>query len=122
MEEFMMHAVLRQPRLVNYRPRCAWATAGALLCVVTLAAPAWGQACTGDCDGDGEVSIAELITGVNISLGNAELDTCDVFDADENGQADIYELIAAVGNSLNGCTAGPPNKANKSGPIAVSAD
>src|SRR5262245_23207769 len=122
MEEFMMHAVLRQLKPVNHRQRCAWAAGGALLCVVTLAAPVWGQVCTGDCDGDGSVGINELITGVNISLGNAQLDTCDVFDADENGRADIYELIAAVGNSLNGCTAGPPSKANKSGPIAISAD
>src|SRR5262245_3581440 len=122
MEEFMMHTVLRQLKPVNHRQRCAWAALGAVLCVVTLAAPVWGKVCTGDCDGDGSVAINELITGVNISLGNAELDTCDVFDADENGQADIYELIAAVGNSLNGCTAGPPSKANKSGPIAISAD
>src|SRR4029453_4825524 len=120
MEEFMMHAVLRQLRRVNRQS--AWAAVGALLCVVTLAAPAWGQACTGDCDGDGSVAINELITGVNISLGNAQLSTCDVFDADENGRADIYELIAAVGNSLNGCTAGPPSKANKAGQIAISAD
>ena len=117
----MMKAV-RQLRPARHPWRCRWAAVSAVLCVVTLAAPVWGQVCTGDCDGDGSVAINELITGVNISLGNAQLSTCDVFDADENGRADIYELIAAVGNSLNGCTAGPPSKANKSGPIAISAD
>jgi YVTN family beta-propeller protein len=104
--------------------RRGWFAAAALLVVATLAAPpVSGQApCTGDCNGDGRVVIGELITGVNISLGNAELDICEAFDADHNGRADIYELVAAVGNALNSCTAGPPRKANKSGPIALSAD
>jgi YVTN family beta-propeller protein len=104
--------------------RRAWGTACALLSVATLAVtPARGQQpCVGDCDDSGTVSIAELIRGVNIALDNQPLDQCPVFDRDGSGRVEIYELIAAVGNALNGCLAGPPSKANKSGPIAITAD
>ncbi len=38
--------------------------------------------CTGDCDGNGSVSVSELIRGVNINLGICLLYTSDA--ADEN--------------------------------------
>jgi hypothetical protein len=59
--------------------------------------------CVGDCDGDGEVSIGELITGVNISLGNQQISVCPAFDANGDGQVGINELIQAVNNALEGC-------------------
>jgi hypothetical protein len=62
-----------------------------------------GPTCAGDCDGDGEVEINELILGVNIALANRTLDACPAFDADGGGTVSIGELISAVGNSLNGC-------------------
>ena len=104
--------------------RRGWGTACALLLVGTLAVtPARSQQpCIGDCDGGGTVTIDELILGVNIALGSAQLDQCPVYDGDSSGRVEIYELIAAVGNALNGCQAGPPSKANKSGPIAITAD
>jgi len=96
---------------------------GALLLATALRpGPAAGQACTGDCNGNGTVEINELILGVNISLGTVPLSMCPAFDADGSTAVEIYELIAAVGNALNGCTAGPPAKANKSSPIAISPD
>ncbi len=60
--------------------------------------------CIGDCDGDGELSINELIRGVNIALGRAELSSCPSFDRDGNGTVAINELIAAVTAALFGCT------------------
>jgi predicted metal-dependent phosphoesterase TrpH len=60
--------------------------------------------CAGDCDGSGLVGINELITGVNISLGTADLDRCRSFDRDASGAVEIAELIAAVNASLTGCT------------------
>jgi hypothetical protein len=62
-----------------------------------------GGACTGNCNGDGVVSIDELITGVNIALGNAAVGTCAAFDVDGDGQVAINELIAGVNSAQNGC-------------------
>ncbi|HVM96123.1 MAG TPA: hypothetical protein VMT89_07025 [Candidatus Acidoferrales bacterium] len=59
--------------------------------------------CVGDCNSDGEVSIDELILGVNIALGSAALSSCPTFDADDSGDVTIDEIIAAVSNALNSC-------------------
>ncbi len=67
------------------------------------ATPTPGIPCIGDCDGSGDVSIAELIRGVNIALGEADLSLCEAFDRDGNGSVEISELIAAVNNALSGC-------------------
>jgi hypothetical protein len=64
-----------------------------------------GTACRGDCDGDGMVSIDELITGVNIALGNGDVSSCRAFDANKDGQVRIDELVAAVNAALIGCSA-----------------
>ncbi len=62
--------------------------------------------CTGDCSGDGEVTINELITGVNIALGNSEVLSCPEVDANDDGEVAINELITAVNNALRGCPGG----------------
>jgi len=59
--------------------------------------------CTGDCDRDGRVSIAELVRGVAIALGNAEASTCLALDTDLDDQVSIADLIAAVNNALAPC-------------------
>lgn len=58
--------------------------------------------CVGDCDGDGSVSISELIAGVNIALGTQPLSRCPAFDPDGGGVA-ISDLVTAVNNALDGC-------------------
>jgi protocatechuate 3,4-dioxygenase beta subunit len=60
--------------------------------------------CVGDCDDDGSVSIAELIRGVDASLGSAGVSACPAFDADGSNSVGIDELINAVNAALNGCT------------------
>jgi hypothetical protein len=60
--------------------------------------------CTGDCDGGDAVSINELIVAVNISLGSSSASACLAVDRDDSGTVTIDELIAAVGNALNGCS------------------
>jgi YVTN family beta-propeller protein len=65
--------------------------------------PAPDPTCTGDCDGNGEVVISELITGVNIALNNQSINVCSDFDADNSGGVEINELIAAVNNAQAGC-------------------
>lgn len=61
--------------------------------------------CTGDCNGDGQVSIDELITAINIALGNAPLSSCASVDANGNGAVEVNELVSAVNSALQGCTA-----------------
>jgi hypothetical protein len=60
-------------------------------------------ACSGDCKGDNQVTVDELLTMVNIALGNADVATCDAGDANSDRQITIDEIIAAVNNALNGC-------------------
>jgi len=47
--------------------------------------------CVGDCNSSGDVSISELITMVNIALGNADISTCLAGDADNNGTIEIND-------------------------------
>ena len=59
--------------------------------------------CVGDCNGDGQVTVNELIVMVNIALGNAPLSQCTAGDANTDGEITINEIIAAVNNTLSGC-------------------
>ena len=67
------------------------------------------QHCVGDCNGDGEVKINELITGVNIALNTAFVDTCLNFDSSNDGSVAINELITGVNCSLSGCVGANAN-------------
>ena len=60
--------------------------------------------CTGDCNTDGQVTIDEILTMVNIALGNAPVSTCDAGDANHDGEITVDEILTAVNNALNGCT------------------
>jgi plastocyanin len=62
-------------------------------------------ACSGDCDGDGAVTVNELVLGVNIALGSTAIGLCPSFDAEGDGEVTINELITAVSSALNGCLA-----------------
>jgi hypothetical protein len=59
--------------------------------------------CLGECDGDGGVTVSELITMVNIALGTQDISACTAGDGDHNGEITISEIIVAVNNALNGC-------------------
>ena len=61
--------------------------------------------CVGDCNGDGAVSVNELVRGVSVLLGALPIDACRALDADGNGMISIGELIAAVRKALGGCGA-----------------
>jgi hypothetical protein len=67
--------------------------------------PTPDASCRGDCDSGGAVTIGELITAVNISLGRADIATCAAIDGDGDGAASIAELVRAVLSALNGCPA-----------------
>lgn len=59
--------------------------------------------CVGDCDGDGQVLVNELVTGVNIGLGEATIDACPPFDRNGDDNATVDELVTGVTNALEGC-------------------
>lgn len=63
--------------------------------------------CRGDCNGDNEVTIDELLTGVAISLGGSPYDQCPAFDSDRNRDLSIDELLQGVLDALNGCPSLP---------------
>lgn len=56
-----------------------------------------------DCDGDGQVTIAELTLAVRIALGEESAVVCPAADLDGDGMVGVHELIAAVNSALNRC-------------------
>jgi hypothetical protein len=59
--------------------------------------------CVSDCNGDGQVTVNEILTMVNIALGNADATAC------QNGipsgaQVDVALILTGVNNALNGCS------------------
>ena len=63
--------------------------------------------CIGDCNGDGTVTVDELVAGTNIALGSQPLTRCAALDANADGQVTVNELVIAVNATLNGCPVGP---------------
>ena len=75
----------------------ASATATATVTATTAAA------CTGDCSGDGAVTVDEVVTGINIALGNVAMAECSRFDANGDGLVTVDEIVRAVNAGLGGC-------------------
>lgn len=73
-----------------------------LAVVLAVAASRASQECVGDCDGDGAVTIAELITGVRIALGLRPRDDCPGLAA-PGGEVGVSRLVVAVASALGGC-------------------
>ena len=71
----------------------------------TPTATAAAPVCAGDCDGNGAVTVAELIAGVASVLDNAA--PCAALDRNGDGVGIVGEMIAAVNALLNGCPATP---------------
>jgi len=59
-------------------------------------------ACTGDCDGSGDVAVNELITLVDIALGTAQPSAC-ASGVPSGAEVNVGLIIGAVNNALNGC-------------------
>jgi len=60
-------------------------------------------ACAGDCNGDGAVTINELLTMVNVALGTTAVTACEAGDVNGNGEITINEILAAVNHALGTC-------------------
>jgi hypothetical protein len=60
--------------------------------------------CAGDCGGDGEVTVDEIIILVNIALGSAQPSACPS-GIPAGTEVDITLIVKAVGFALNACPA-----------------
>jgi hypothetical protein len=61
------------------------------------------SSCPGDCTADNEVTIDEILIGVNIAAGTLPVDGCLAFDVNHDGDVTIEELLQAVNAALTGC-------------------
>jgi len=101
---------MQHPRTTR-RSRQGHLLIGAALAVATCAAsnPAAcaavtaNPACVGDCNGDGTVTVDELLIGVNIVLEQELPAACPAFTTDVNGAVSVDTLIVAVNHLLSGC-------------------
>ena len=75
--------------------------------------------CVGDCNGDGLVTINEIIVMVNIALGNLPVSACLAGDANNDANIDVSEIILAVLNALNGCPQPAPTCSPTPSPSAT---
>src|SRR5215468_11260944 len=66
------------------RPRALHLAAGLILVLALLVRQA-GAVCPGDCDGNGNVTVNEIIQAVSIALGQASAATCRAIDRDADG-------------------------------------
>lgn len=64
--------------------------------------------CFGDCDQNGRVSVAELVTGVDIALRKQAVVNCAAFDANRDQRVTVDELAKAVRAALGGCAGAVP--------------
>lgn len=76
--------------------------------------------CVGDCDGDGSVVVAEIMSGVAIALARRPIPTCSAMDADADFGVSVSELTTAVGFALRGCPpASTPTPLSCGDPVTV---
>jgi len=71
--------------------------------VAALIAAATAPSCAGDCNGDGIVTVNELLVGVDLLLTGGSPGACLALDANKDGVITVGELITATNRVLNGC-------------------
>jgi pimeloyl-ACP methyl ester carboxylesterase len=59
--------------------------------------------CVGDCNGDGNVTVDEMVRGIGITLGTIEIEVCEALDCQGTGSTSISCVIQAVNNAIAGC-------------------
>lgn len=94
--------------ITHLRPHLARAALAAALFLAAGGAPAQANfTCSGDCDTDRDVSVDELMRGVNLVLDPANAMACRAADVDGDGSVLVHEVLDAVSRALNGCPAYP---------------
>jgi putative iron-regulated protein len=79
----------------------------AILAAVSIAGVAAGESCRGDCDGNGHVTVGEIVKGAHLALAERGTEECQALDADADDVVSVDELVEAVGRSLHGCVDAP---------------
>jgi hypothetical protein len=59
--------------------------------------------CVGDCDENGNVTVNEIVTVVNVALERMPMGICEAGNADRNQEITIDEILVAVNGALSGC-------------------
>jgi hypothetical protein len=80
--------------------RLGTALAAAILIVLLPGRDLWAQDLAGDCDGSGQVSVDEVVVGVDVALGRESLDVCRAVDRNVDGTVSVDELLAAIREAL----------------------
>ena len=101
------HCVSRTERVRTSR-RAGVAALALVLVWAGRGAPAQSTDCVGDVNGNGVVTVDELILGVNIALEERPVTDAPVFDANADGRVTVNELVQAVGYALTSCPLNPP--------------
>jgi hypothetical protein len=65
--------------------------------------PAPRATCPGDCDGNNQVTVDEIVLGVGIARQTAPLSSCPSLDSHQDGAVTIDDLLQAVQAALTGC-------------------
>ncbi len=60
--------------------------------------------CAGDCAGNSQVTVDDILTMVTIALGKADFSACMAGDADNDWKITVAEILAAVNSTLKGCS------------------
>jgi hypothetical protein len=81
----------------------ATSTATAPPATATMAVTATPLPCVGDCNGDRQITVDEILSMVNTALGRTSVSACDRGDLNRNGEITVDEILTAVSNALNGC-------------------
>lgn len=66
--------------------------------------------CVGDCDGDGGVSVRELVALVSIALGRSSPAACETVQMAADGKVHVRTIVAAVDHALRGCASRSPTR------------
>jgi len=76
--------------------------AGTFQVVATIYAGEGASPCTGDCDGDGRVTVDEVQLAIDLANGPT-VGACPGLDVDQSGSISMTECATAVANVLQGC-------------------
>jgi len=90
------------------------ALAAALAVIAAHPAPAadiiFFPPCTGDCDGDWQVDVPELVTAVSVVLGDSARTACPSVACADDGSASVACVVTAVDNAIHDrCQPPPPD-------------
>lgn len=107
--------------LVGARPfTSAWGIARILVVALCCAGSARAQLCAGDCNGDSEVTVDELLRVASIAIGTAPLGGCIEAEVTLDEQVTVEDIGYAIDAALNGCWISEPACRAPLSPYALS--